>query len=170
MPVFPNVDKIGISFRLGFSCAAKISYCEFGHTAASFLCNVPMQTLIIDDSCAMRRILGEIMSELGFEITEAEHGRDGLERLLARPDAYEVVLVDWNMPEMNGVEFVVAVRERSELATQKIVMVTTEAEPGRVATALMAGVDEFVMKPFTKELLIDKLQLIGVSTDFATEV
>jgi two-component system, chemotaxis family, chemotaxis protein CheY len=121
-----------------------------------------MNALIIDDSRAMRRILGKIMKGLGFEILEAENGAQGLETFLAKSDMIEVTLVDWNMPVMNGLEFVEAVRDKNEFDTDKLVMVTTETEPARMARALMAGVDEFVMKPFTTEILIEKLKLIGV--------
>ena len=121
-----------------------------------------MNALIIDDSRAMRRILGKIMKGLGFEILEAENGAQGLETFLAKSDMIEVTLVDWNMPVMNGLEFVEAVRDKNEFDTDKLVMVTTETEPARMARALMAGVDELVMKPFTTEILIEKLKLIGV--------
>ena len=120
-----------------------------------------MYTLIIDDSRAMRRILCKIVSSLGFDTIEAENGREGYEKLVANADEIELVLVDWNMPEMNGLEFVEAVRARDEFANQKLVMVTTETEPARMAKALIAGVDEFVMKPFTKDILVEKLSLIG---------
>ncbi|MGZ0163541.1 MAG: response regulator [Planctomycetales bacterium] len=121
-----------------------------------------MNALIIDDSRAMRRILGKIMQGLGFEVLEAEDGAQGLEAFLANSDDIEVTLVDWNMPVMNGLEFIEAVRGKTEFDTAKLVMVTTETEPTRMTRALMAGVDEFVMKPFTTEILIDKLKLIGV--------
>ncbi len=121
-----------------------------------------MNALIIDDSRAMRRILGKIMKGLGFEVLEAENGAQGLDAFLANSDAIEVTLVDWNMPVMNGLEFIEAVRGKNEFDQAKLVMVTTETEPARMARALMAGVDEFVMKPFTTEILIDKLKLIGV--------
>lgn len=120
-----------------------------------------MHALIVDDSRAMRRILRQIVEPLGFEIAEAGHGLEGLQRLDEQPDT-ELALVDWNMPEMNGLEFVKAVRANSVYERMKICMVTTETEPAKMARALMAGVDEFVMKPFTKEILLDKLQLIGV--------
>lgn len=123
-----------------------------------------MQALIIDDSRAMRRILRQIVEPLGFEVLEAGNGREGLERLGAcDPGSIELTLVDWNMPEMNGLEFVQAVRADDTWRDLKLVMVTTETEPERMARALMAGVDEFVMKPFTPDLLVDKLRLIGVS-------
>ena len=126
--------------------------------------------LIIDDSTAMRKILGKIMKGLGFEIYVACNGKEGFEQLEIHKDELELVLVDWNMPIMNGHDFVVAVRERAEFADHKLVMVTTETEPSRMVKALMAGVDEFVMKPFTPEILVDKLKLIGVSLPDAASV
>ena len=121
-----------------------------------------MHALIVDDSRAMRHILRKIVEPLGFQIAEAGHGKEGLERLNDQPNT-ELVLVDWNMPEMNGFEFVQAVRANPNFEGMKLVMVTTETEPAKMARALMAGVDEFLMKPFTPEMLLDKLQLIGVS-------
>ena len=119
-----------------------------------------MHALIIDDSRAMRRILKSIVAPIGFEIDEADNGRTGLAGLLANPDI-ELVLVDWNMPEMDGLEFVQTVRANPDYRELKIVMVTSETEPAKMAKALMSGVDEFIMKPFTKEILLDKLALIG---------
>lgn len=121
-----------------------------------------MYALIIEDSRAMRRLIGRIMTDLGFEIIEAGDGLEGQEKLKEFHQQIEVVLVDWNMPEMNGLDFVKAVREQEEHFRQKIVMVTTETAPTQMARALLAGVDEFVMKPFTRQILIDKLKLIGV--------
>lgn len=121
-----------------------------------------MRALIIDDSRAMRRILRGIVEPLGFEVSEAGNGKQGLDQLNTLDDV-ELVLVDWNMPEMNGLEFVQAVRADSSRQDLKLVMVTTETEPAKMARAMMAGVDEFVMKPFTQDILIDKLRLIGVA-------
>lgn len=121
-----------------------------------------MNALIIDDSLAMRRILGKIMAGLGFETIEAKDGAEGLAMFLENADTIEVTLVDWNMPVMTGIEFVEEVRSKNEFDNHKLMMVTTETEPSRMARALMAGVDEFVMKPFTQEILVDKLKLIGV--------
>lgn len=120
-----------------------------------------MHALIVDDSRAMRRILRQIVEPLGFEIAEAGNGIEGLQRLSEHPDT-ELVLVDWNMPEMNGIDFVKTVRSEPGNQRIKLVMVTTETEPSKMARALISGVDEFLMKPFTPEMLIDKLQLIGV--------
>lgn len=126
-----------------------------------------MNALIIDDSRAMRRILKQIVTGLGFDVLEAGNGQEGLDVLFASDDI-GLVLVDWNMPEMNGPEFVEAVRSKPEYERLALVMVTTESEPARMARALMAGVDEFVMKPFTPDNLVEKLNLIGVKACVAS--
>src|SRR6185312_8605428 len=97
-----------------------------------------MRALIIDDSRAMRRILGGMMRQLGFEVTEAVNGKAGFEYLTAN-HAPDVVLVDWNMPEMNGLEFVQAVRANSRFNIVPLVMVTTETEMEKVSAALTDG-------------------------------
>lgn len=125
-----------------------------------------MHALIIDDSRAMRRILEQIIAPLGFKVSHAAHGGEGLEQLQAHPDI-NLALVDWNMPVMNGLEFVKAVRKEPVWEMLRLMMVTTETEPAQMARALMAGVDEFVMKPFTPDILLDKLRLIGVITSTA---
>jgi two-component system, chemotaxis family, chemotaxis protein CheY len=120
-----------------------------------------MQALVIDDSRAMRMILGRMLRELGFDVVEATNGRDGLERLDSGLSP-ALVLVDWNMPEMTGIEFVEAVRRPPYASGAKVVMVTTETEVPQVVRALEAGADEYVMKPFTKESIFEKLQLLGL--------
>jgi two-component system chemotaxis response regulator CheY len=108
-------------------------------------------------------ILGRIMRDLGFDVTEATTGRDALTRFETGSDP-DVVLVDWNMPEMTGIEFVEAVRRAPYSSTARLVMVTTETEMSQVARALEAGADEYVMKPFTKDAIQEKLLLLGIGT------
>jgi two-component system chemotaxis response regulator CheY len=120
-----------------------------------------MNALVIDDSRAMRMILGRMLREKGMEVAEAANGRLALDLLDEGLDP-ALVLVDWNMPEMTGIEFVAAVRQAPYLSTARIVMVTTETEVPQVAQALAAGADEYVMKPFTKESIFEKLQLLGI--------
>ena len=120
-----------------------------------------MYALIIDDSRAMRRILSKIVMPLGLEVVEAENGQDGLDSL-EEMEPTEVILVDWNMQVMNGLDCVKTVRADGRYANQKIMMVTTETEPAQMVRALMAGVDEFAMKPFTADVLVEKMKLIGV--------
>ncbi len=120
-----------------------------------------MKALIVDDSRATRRVIGDILRDLEYEVVEAGNGREALERLtsLGMPD---VVLVDWNMPEMNGLEFIKAVRSEDQYQDLPIMMVTTETEMQRMALAFMAGANEYVMKPFDATMIREKLDILGV--------
>ncbi len=121
-----------------------------------------MRALVVDDSRATRTILRQILKEIGFEVSEAGHGREALERLkeIGTPD---LALVDWNMPEMNGFEFVRAVRADHAYDSMRLMMVTTETKMEQVAKALEAGANEYVMKPFTKDVILEKLDLLGIA-------
>ena len=123
-----------------------------------------MRALVIDDSRAMRALLGRLLGEIGFSVDEAGNGREGLEHLQAH-GAPDVVLVDWNMPEMSGIEFVQAVRSNRDYDAVRLIMVTTETEMTRVVKALGAGLDAYVMKPFTKEAVVEQLERIGFGTN-----
>ncbi len=122
-----------------------------------------MRALVVDDSRAIRTILSQILKGIGFEVADASNGREGLERLktIPRPD---VMLVDWNMPEMNGYEFLCAVRADPAYSDSRVMMVTTETEVEQMIKALTAGANEYVMKPFTKEVIREKLELMGMPT------
>jgi len=120
-----------------------------------------LQALVIDDSRAMRLILGRMLGELGLEVVEAANGRLALDLLEEGLDP-GIVLVDWNMPEMTGLEFVKQVRQAPYESTALILVVTAETEVAQVAQALEAGANEYVMKPFTKEAIFTKLQLLGI--------
>jgi two-component system chemotaxis response regulator CheY len=109
----------------------------------------------------MRLILGRMLRELGLDTEEAANGKEGLAHLDAGLDP-DLILVDWNMPEMTGIEFVEAARHEPYSSAARLVMVTTEIEVPQVMRALEAGADEYVMKPFTKEALFEKLQLLGI--------
>jgi two-component system chemotaxis response regulator CheY len=117
--------------------------------------------LVVDDSKTIRTILSRTLTQLGYEVRQAENGREAME-VLAAEKAVTLVLTDWNMPEMNGLEVVKQIRKKPELASLVIVMVTTETEMDHMAAALEAGANEYVMKPFTKEILLEKLQLVGL--------
>jgi len=119
-----------------------------------------MEALIIDDSRVLRRLLGDMLRHIGFEVREANNGREGMEQLRLRPMP-DVVLVDWNMPVMNGLQFVEAVRSQDEFSQLPIMMVTSETEFARVETAITAGANEYVMKPFDQDVIAEKLQLLG---------
>ena len=120
-----------------------------------------MRALVIDDSRAVRFIIAKILDELGMEVLHAANGLEGLEQLKQAPDV-DLMLVDWNMPEMNGLEFITAVRSRRAYDGVRILMVTSEAEGAQVARALQAGADEYLMKPFTRDVLVAKLGLLDI--------
>lgn len=120
-----------------------------------------MRALIVDDSRAVRAMIGRIVRDLGFAVLEAGNGAEALRRL-ADDGPVEVALVDWNMPEMSGYEFVAAARAVPAYTDMRIVMVTSESEIERVATALDAGANEYLMKPFNADALREKLVLAGV--------
>jgi two-component system chemotaxis response regulator CheY len=120
-----------------------------------------MRALVVDDSRPIRRIERDILTELGFDTFDACDGLDALGKLQAGPPP-DLVLVDWNMPAMDGLSFIKAVRRDSRYSGLIMMMVTTETEPDQMLRALSAGADEYLMKPFDKESLIDKLRLLGV--------
>jgi len=121
-----------------------------------------VKALIIDDSKAMRSILSRMLQGLGFEVLEASNGREGIERLQAT-GSVDLALVDWNMPEMNGLEFIRTVRAEQSYDGVLLMMVTTETEMANVVRALAAGANEYVMKPFTQEIILEKLQIFGMA-------
>jgi two-component system, chemotaxis family, chemotaxis protein CheY len=120
-----------------------------------------MRALVVDDSRAMRLVLGQLLRQAGFEVTDAGNGVEGLERLgqMGRPD---VVLVDWNMPDMDGLGFVRAVRAEAAYAGLPLVLVTAEDDAGRVADARAAGADDHLAKPPTPEALRATLRRLAL--------
>jgi two-component system, chemotaxis family, chemotaxis protein CheY len=110
----------------------------------------------------MRMILARHLKELGYEVCEAADGKQALEILAAEKTGVNLVLADWNMPEVNGLELLKQLRGNPELASVVIVMVTTETEMDHMAAALEAGANEYIMKPFNKDVLVEKLQLVGM--------
>jgi two-component system chemotaxis response regulator CheY len=129
---------------------------------------IRMRAIVIDDSRAMRLILSRIAVQLGFEVLEAGNGREALDLLGADPEAPALALVDWNMPEMNGLEFVTAVRADPKYRTMTLMMVTTESEQSQIVRALAAGAHEYVIKPFTPAAIGEKLALLGLVANGAT--
>ncbi len=122
-----------------------------------------MKAIIVDDSRVMRSILKRFLGSEGFEtFIEAGDGEEGLLQL-KQAGPVDLALVDWNMPRMNGLEFVRALRSDVAHANVRVMMVTTEAETSQVTLALTAGANEYVMKPFTAEILRGKLELLGLA-------
>jgi two-component system chemotaxis response regulator CheY len=120
-----------------------------------------VRALIVDDSRAMRLILTRILGELGFETVDAQNGREAL-ACVAAAGQFDVALVDWNMPEMNGYDFLVALRADAAYRALPVIMVTTETETTQVVRALEAGANEYIMKPFTKDIIRGKLDLLQI--------
>ncbi len=119
-----------------------------------------MKLLVVDDSSTMRRIIKNTLSRLGYEdVLEGEDGVQGWSVLNDNPDM-GMLITDWNMPEMNGLELVKKVRADARFADLPIIMVTTEGGKAEVITALKAGVNNYIVKPFTPQVLKEKLAAV----------
>jgi two-component system chemotaxis response regulator CheY len=120
------------------------------------------QAMVIDDSRAIRMILSRTLQRFGYQVAQAANGKEALEQIRQDGSQVSLFLVDWNMPEMNGLEFVKNVRSEPRFGSVPIMMVTTETEVAQMSAALEAGANEYVIKPFTEETIEDKLRMLGV--------
>jgi two-component system, chemotaxis family, chemotaxis protein CheY len=120
-----------------------------------------MRALVIDDSRTMRRIVAGTLEGMGFQTEPAEHGRAALD-LLESGLEVELCCIDWNMPVMDGLEFVTKVRANPAWRNITLMMVTTESEQSQIVRALAAGAHEYLIKPFTPDALRGKLDLLGL--------
>ena len=118
--------------------------------------------LVIDDSRAMRMILGRMLNRFGYEVCSAANGREALNMISAQSLDLSVILVDRYMPEMNGLEFVKAIRSDPRFGDLPLLMVLTDSEIDQIHPALAAGADDYVLKPFTDQAIAEKLRLLGV--------
>ena len=116
--------------------------------------------LIVDDSRVVRKVARRILEELNFECREAEDGQVALDA--CKESMPEAVLLDWNMPVMNGIEFLRALRQLSNGDAPKVVFCTTENEFSFIQEALAAGANEYIMKPFDKDIVESKFAQIGL--------
>ena len=116
--------------------------------------------LVVDDSSVIRKVARRILEGLDFRITEAEDGQQALD--LCRRELPDAVLLDWNMPVMDGYDFLKAMRRLPGGERPKVVFCTTENDVGHIARALHAGADEYIMKPFDKEIVEAKFQEVGL--------
>lgn len=116
--------------------------------------------LVVDDSKVIRKVARRILEELGFEVIEAVDGKDALETCeRTMPDA---VLLDWNMPVMDGLEYLKAVRALEGVDQPVVVFCTTENDMSHIRTAIEAGANEYIMKPFDREIIEAKFSQVGL--------
>ncbi len=120
-----------------------------------------MRALVVDDSSAMRAVLRMLLRKQQFEVAEAKDGLDALQ-VLQRIAPVDLILIDWNMPVMNGFDLLQRIRGEGKYGPTKVVMVTTETALAEMSNALAAGADEYIMKPFTPDVVADKLWLLGL--------
>lgn len=121
-----------------------------------------MRAIIADDSKIIRQRIAKMLSKAGIEVTEAANGKEALMLLTSTPST-ELLLVDFNMPEMDGYELVCAVRENPAYDFMRLIMVTSETEMEQIKKIFEAGVNEYIIKPFTEEELFAKLDLLGMA-------
>lgn len=114
------------------------------------------RALVIDDSSTIRRLLRRMLEDLGFAVDDADDGAAALD-ILTHGERFDVALVDWNMPNVDGLQVITAVRADDAYADMRILVVTSETEMHRMVEALEAGADEYLMKPFRSAALQDKL-------------
>lgn len=119
-----------------------------------------MRALVVDDSSPARLHVGRMLADLGFEVYEAGHGQEA-RGVLAALGPVELVILDWNMPVMDGLEFLKALRADRAYQQVLVVMATGNSDVSSIGTALEAGANEYVMKPFTAEDLVSKLSMLG---------
>jgi two-component system chemotaxis response regulator CheY len=116
--------------------------------------------LVVDDSAVIRKVARRILEAMAFRVTEAEDGEQAL--IVCRGEMPDAVLLDWNMPVMDGYEFLKALRRLPDGDGPKVVFCTTENDVAHIARAMHAGADEYIMKPFDKEIVTAKFQEVGL--------
>lgn len=116
--------------------------------------------LVVDDSSVIRKVARRVLEELDFAIVEAEDGQQALDQ--CNKSMPEAILLDWNMPVMDGLEFLVQLRSSKGGAKPKVIFCTTENDISHIAQAVQAGADEYIMKPFDREILENKFQEVGL--------
>ena len=121
--------------------------------------NKDMKILVVDDFSTMRRIIKNLIRDIGFtNVTEADDGTSALPMLVK--GNYDFLVTDWNMPGMQGIDLLKAIRKDPELAALPILMVTAEAKKEQIITAVQAGVNGYILKPFTSKTLKEKIDKI----------
>jgi two-component system chemotaxis response regulator CheY len=121
-------------------------------------------TLIVDDCKVTAKILSKLMGELGFQVHTAYSAEEAVE-FLETHEPPSLFMIDWVMPGMSGVELVSYLREQSQTKRVPVVMVTGQRDMRRVAEALKVGADEYIMKPFSRQIIEEKLRIIGIAPE-----
>jgi two-component system, chemotaxis family, chemotaxis protein CheY len=121
--------------------------------------------LVVDDSAVIRKVARRILESLGFSIREAEDGRKALDH--CEQDMPDAILLDWNMPVMDGYEFLKKLRQSPGGDVPKVIFCTTENDVAHIARAIHAGANEYIMKPFDKEIIASKFQEAGLIEECA---
>ena len=116
-----------------------------------------MKVLTVDDALTVRTMVRNILEEAGFEVEEAENGSAALEKIKT-DNKFDVVLLDWEMPQMDGYTFLTQVRKNNLMPNTKIIMLTSFNKMTNILEAMDAGADEYIMKPFTPEIVLEKIQ------------
>jgi two-component system, chemotaxis family, chemotaxis protein CheY len=122
--------------------------------------NLKTKVLIVDDMLTMRKIVSKVLKEIGFsDITEACDGKDAWQKVITAPEPFGLIISDWNMPNMTGLDFLKQVRADQKFSKTPFLLVTAEAEQHQVAEAIKSGVDQYVIKPFSQDNLKTKLEM-----------
>ncbi len=116
--------------------------------------------LVVDDSTTIRKVIGRMFEKMNFEVREAENGQIALESCLVKMP--EVIMLDWNMPVMSGIDFLRELRKAPGGDAPKVILCTTENEFEAIQTAMSEGANEYIMKPFNEEIIKEKLEIVGV--------
>ncbi len=116
--------------------------------------------LVVDDSSVIRKVARCILEEMRFEISEAENGQEALDR--CREGMPDAVLLDWNMPVMDGLDFLAALRNEAGGDRPKVIFCTTENDSDHIVRAISAGANEYIMKPFDRDIIEAKFQEVGL--------
>lgn len=119
-----------------------------------------MKIMTVDDSLTMRTIIAKAVTAIGAEVVQAENGKDALEKLTGSENDADLVLLDWNMPEMNGYDTLVKIKETESISHIPVIMVTTQAERTNVLAAVQVGAVGYVTKPFDPQVLLSKIKKV----------
>lgn len=119
-----------------------------------------LTALIVDDSATIRKVIGSMLRKMKIEVREAENGQVAIES--CEEDMPDFVMLDWNMPVMNGLDFLIALRQTPGGEDPKVILCTTENDFSHITQAMSEGANEYIMKPFNEDIIREKLEIVGV--------